>query len=123
VGQVEWPLTYGIAHRTRLGRGAEGECPSRPEPPYTSHANDTRDGTPTLAVPAVGVAGRYSNRHDLLEQHRKVAAILSEGCQDNDAGAEAAPQSVVRSRRLRDRFSLDDLQTMISTGWAPQPRR
>jgi helix-turn-helix resolvase-like protein len=61
----------------------------------------------------VGVAGHYSNRPDLLEQLRKVAAIVSDGGQDNDASAGAAPQSVVRSRRLRDRFSPDDLQTMI----------
>jgi Homeodomain-like domain len=59
------------------------------------------------------VAGRYSNRHDLLEQLRKVAAVLSDGGQGNDAGAGVASQSVVRSRRLRDRFFLDDLQAMI----------
>jgi DNA invertase Pin-like site-specific DNA recombinase len=61
----------------------------------------------------IGVVGRYSNRPDLLQQLRKVAAILSDGGQGNDASAGVAPRSVVRSRRLRDRFSLDDLQTMI----------
>jgi hypothetical protein len=59
------------------------------------------------------VKGRYSNRPDLLEQLRNVVAILSDSGQGNDAGAEVAPQSVVCSRRLRDRFSLDNLQVMI----------
>lgn len=59
------------------------------------------------------MAGRYSNRPDLLEQLRKVAAILSDGNQDNSTGAKVAAESVVRSRRLRDRFSPEDLQVMI----------
>jgi hypothetical protein len=61
----------------------------------------------------VGVAGRYSNRPDLLQQLRKVAAVLSDGGRGNGTGAEVASERVVRSRRLRDRFSLDDLQVMI----------
>jgi hypothetical protein len=59
------------------------------------------------------VAGHYSNRPDLLEQLRKVAAILSNGGQDDGTGTEVASERVVRSRRLRDRFSLDNLQAMI----------
>jgi hypothetical protein len=51
------------------------------------------------------VAGHYSNRPDLLEQLRKVAAILSDGGQDVGTGAKVAAECVVRSRRLRDRFS------------------
>jgi hypothetical protein len=62
---------------------------------------------------SVGVAGRYSNRPDLLEQLRWVAAILSDGGQDDGKGAEVASESVIRSRRLRDRFSSEDLQSMI----------
>jgi len=59
------------------------------------------------------VAGRYSNRPDLLEQLRRVAAIVSDGGQDEGAGAKDTTECVIRSRRLRDRFSPDDLQTMI----------
>jgi hypothetical protein len=61
----------------------------------------------------VGVAGCYSNRPDLLEQLQRVAAILSNGGQDNRTGAKVAAESVVRSRRLRDRFSPEDLQVII----------
>jgi len=74
---------------------------------------DTGNGTPTLAVPTVGVAGRYSNRPDLLEQLRRVVAILSDSRQDDGTGAKVAAECVVRSRRLRDRFSLEDLRAMI----------
>jgi DNA invertase Pin-like site-specific DNA recombinase len=59
------------------------------------------------------VAGRYSNRPDLLEQLRKVTAILSDGGESKGADAKVAEGSVVRSRRLRDRFSPKDLQTII----------
>jgi hypothetical protein len=59
------------------------------------------------------VAGRYSNRPDLLEQLRKIAAIMSDGGQDDGMGAEVAPESVIRARHLRDRFSPEGLQTMI----------
>jgi len=59
------------------------------------------------------VAGRYSNRPDLLQQLRKVATILSDSRQDDDTGAKVVAECVVRSRRLRDRFSSEDLQTMI----------
>lgn len=61
----------------------------------------------------VEVAGHYSNRPDLLQQLRKVTTILSDGGQDNGAGAEVTAECVIRSRRLRDRFSPEDLQTMI----------
>jgi DNA-binding NtrC family response regulator len=61
----------------------------------------------------VGVAGHYSNHPDLLEQLRKVAAIVSDGGQDDGAGAEVTTESVLRSRRLRDRLSSDELQAMI----------
>jgi hypothetical protein len=64
----------------------------------------------------VGVAGRYSNRSDLLEQLRKVAGILSGDRRDDETGTGAEiviPKSPVRSRRLRDRFSAEDLQVMI----------
>jgi hypothetical protein len=56
---------------------------------------------------------RYSNRPDLLEQLRKVAVILSDGSQDDGAGAKVTIECLVRSRRLDDRFSPEDLQTMI----------
>lgn len=59
------------------------------------------------------MAGRYSNRPDLLEQLRKVAAILADSRQDDGTGAKVAAKCVVRSRRLRDRFSLEDLRVMI----------
>ena len=40
--------------------------------------------------------------------------ILSDGCRDKGAEADkVAVESVIRSRRLRDRFSSDDLQVMI----------
>jgi hypothetical protein len=64
-------------------------------------------------IASVGVAGRYSNRPDLLEQLRKVAAVLSDGGQDDSSGVKVATECVVRSRRLRDRFSPEDLQAMI----------
>jgi DNA-directed RNA polymerase specialized sigma24 family protein len=55
---------------------------------------------------------RYSNRPDLLERLRKVAAILVD---DSAAGVdvESTTESVIRSRRLRDRFPPEDLQAMI----------
>jgi hypothetical protein len=59
------------------------------------------------------VIRRYSNRPDLLEQLRKVASILLDSRQDDDTGVKVAAECVVRSRRLRDRFSSDDLQMMI----------
>lgn len=61
----------------------------------------------------VGVTGRYSNRFDLLEQLRKVAAILMDDGQYVSASAEVPTTSVARLRRLRDRFSSEDLQAMI----------
>jgi hypothetical protein len=60
-----------------------------------------------------GVIRRYSNRPDLLEQLRKVSEILSYGGQDDGACAEVTAERVTRSRRLRDRFSSEDLQAMI----------
>jgi hypothetical protein len=59
----------------------------------------------------VGVIRRYSNRPDLLEQLRKVAVILSDGGQDDGAGMEVTTECVIRSRRLRDRFSPEDLRS------------
>ena len=61
----------------------------------------------------VEVAGRYSNRPDLLEQLRRVAAIVSDGGQDDGAGAKVPMECLVGSRRLHDRFSSEDLQAMI----------
>jgi hypothetical protein len=46
-------------------------------------------------------------------QLRKVAVILPGGGQDDIAGAKVTTECVTRSRRLRDRFFSDDLQTMI----------
>jgi hypothetical protein len=66
-------------------------------------------GTP---LPTLG-AHLFEPGADLLKQFRKVAAILSGGGQDNDARAGAAPEGVIRSRCLRDRFSPEGLQTMI----------
>jgi hypothetical protein len=71
----------------------------------------TCEDNPKIAF--VGVAGYYSNRPDLLQQLREMAAILSDDSQDDGTGAKVAGESVVRSRRLRDRFSPKDLQTMI----------
>lgn len=39
--------------------------------------------------------------------------ILSDGGHDGSTRAEVARESLVRSRRLRDRFSPEDLQVMI----------
>jgi hypothetical protein len=62
----------------------------------------------------VGVIRRYSNRPDLLEQLRKVAAILLDDGQGVGTGAmDHRTESVVRSRRLRDRFPCGDLQAMV----------
>ena len=61
----------------------------------------------------VEVLRRYSNRFDLLERLHKVAVILADDRQDDGAGAEITANDMVRSRRLRDRFSSDDLQVMI----------
>jgi Helix-turn-helix domain of resolvase len=69
--------------------------------------------TPDLVFHRVGVAGRYSNRPELLQQLRKAVAIMSDGGQYGGTGAEVGPESVIRSRRLRDRFSSEDLQAMI----------
>lgn len=52
-------------------------------------------------------------RPDLLERLRKVAAILVNDGQNGSASAEVPTTSVVRLRRLRDRFSSEDLQAMI----------
>jgi Helix-turn-helix domain of resolvase len=57
--------------------------------------------------------GCYSNRPDLLRQLRKVAAIVSDGGQDDSAGVKVTTECVIRSRHLRDRFSSDDLQVML----------
>ena len=61
------------------------------------------------------MAGRYSNRPDLLEQLRKVAVILSGDREDGAAGMGGEPVtgSPTRSYRLRDRFSSEDLHAMI----------
>jgi hypothetical protein len=62
----------------------------------------------------VGVIRRYSNRPDLLEQLRKVAVILSDDGQGVGTGAmDHRAESVVRSRRLHDRFPRVDLQAMV----------
>jgi hypothetical protein len=61
----------------------------------------------------IEVIRRYSNRPDLLEQLRKVAMIVSDGGQSVGTGVKVTTESVVRSRRLRDRFSSEDLQIMI----------
>jgi helix-turn-helix resolvase-like protein len=82
---------------------------SQPLPQYRVHCS-LHSGQNLITV---GVAGRYSNRSDLLEQLRKVVVILSRGGPEGDMGAEVAGESVVRSRRLRDRFSSEDLQSMI----------
>jgi hypothetical protein len=57
---VQWDrferrLTCRMAHRNEAGTGVL-RVSSRPETRNTSHANDIRrrDGTPTVATPAVG---------------------------------------------------------------------
>ncbi|MCA1606047.1 MAG: hypothetical protein LC808_37265 [Actinobacteria bacterium] len=55
---------------------------------------------------------------DLLEQLRKMAAILSDTRGDGAAGTFEKSVTAVhamRSYRLRDRFSTDDLHTMIES--------
>jgi hypothetical protein len=56
---------------------------------------------------------RYSNRPDLLEQLQRVVVIMSGGVQGDGAGAKVTTECVIRSRRLHDRFSPDDLHVMI----------
>lgn len=68
---------------------------------------------PDLRFCGVEVVRRYSNRPDLLKQLRNVAVILSDVSQDDWAGVKVTTECVIRSRRLRDRFSPEDLQTMI----------
>ena len=65
---------------------------------------------PDLRFCGVEALRHYSYRPDLLQQLRQVAMILSDDSPDDDAGMEVTPEDVVRSRRLRDRFSSDDLQ-------------
>lgn len=59
----------------------------------------------------------YSNLSDLREQLQRVAVILSEEArQDDEPGASADSVEVRSASRwwsLRDRFSPEDLQTMI----------
>lgn len=55
-----------------------------------------------------------ANRSDLLEQLRRVAAILLDSHQDDGTSVKVAAERVVRSRHLRDRFSLKDLRVMIN---------
>lgn len=42
-----------------------------------------------------------------------MGVILSRDGHDGNTGAEGATETVIRSRRLRDRFSPEDLQAMI----------
>jgi DNA-directed RNA polymerase specialized sigma24 family protein len=65
----------------------------------------------------VDLLRRYSNRSDLLEQLHKVAAILADDSQDDGVGA-VITESAARSRRLRDRFSPDELRSMIDLYWS-----
>jgi DNA-binding NarL/FixJ family response regulator len=85
--------------------------------PYTHEqeaaSTDTEHTPQWTDLVSVGVAGRYSNRSGLLEQLRKVAMIVSDGGQSVGTGVKVTTESVVRSRRLRDRFSSEDLQIMI----------
>jgi hypothetical protein len=58
----------------------------------------------------------YSNRSELREQLQQVAMILSEeAIQDNgsDSDTDGEVRSATRWWSLRDRFSAEDLQTMI----------
>ncbi|MGH3772230.1 MAG: helix-turn-helix domain-containing protein [Pseudonocardiaceae bacterium] len=70
---------------------------------------------PDLRFYGVGVLRHYSNRSDLLQQLQSVAGILSGAGRDDGVGAdgEASACGVIRSRRLRDRLSPDDVQAMI----------
>jgi len=79
------------------------------EPELTCENGSLRDKW----TKTVRVIRRYSNRSDLLEQLRNVAVILSDGGQDDGAGAKVTIECVIRSRRLCDRFSPENLQTMI----------
>jgi hypothetical protein len=59
----------------------------------------------------------YSNRSDLREQLLRAAAILSEEARQDDEpesnGDSVGVRSAARWWSLRDRFSPEDLQTMI----------
>jgi DNA invertase Pin-like site-specific DNA recombinase len=63
----------------------------------------------------VEVVRRYSNRSDLLEQLRKMAMIMADRGRYGEAGmtVEINTASANRSRRLRDRLSPEDHQTII----------
>jgi hypothetical protein len=71
--------------------------------------------TSDLRFCGVGVLRHYSNRLDLLEQLRKVDMILMDDGRNGEVGADAGitTHHTPRSRRLRDRFSSEDLQAMI----------
>jgi hypothetical protein len=112
------------------------ELPARPDSPQTASnadlltetgaaSRDTLTRSLVLALAGHGSSKRvmvdllrhYWNRSDLLEQLRRTALILfddgRDGEADTDAGAEITTKSVIRSRRLRDRFPAGDLQSMI----------
>jgi hypothetical protein len=56
----------------------------------------------------------YRNHPDLLEQVREAVVIMAEGRRNRRRHARATAQaSSTRSRCLRDRFTSEDLQTMV----------
>jgi hypothetical protein len=64
----------------------------------------------------VGGIRRYSNRSDLLEQLLTTSAILYQSSVTGKAGSlgRSERSGGSRSRRLRDRFSEEDLQAMVN---------
>ena len=97
-----------------MGRGAEG-VPAVPNPGHKppSTTPDAGTGHRHSTYQRPGWQDVYSNRPELLEQLCKVTVVLLDASQDDDARSKVTTESVVRSRRLRDRFSSEDLQSMI----------
>jgi hypothetical protein len=78
--------------------------------------NDTVVTTSRRSQAVVDLLVAYSNRSDLREQLQRATVILSEKARQDD-GTNPSPEGEVRSATrwwsLRDRFSAEDLQTII----------
>jgi hypothetical protein len=73
----------------------------------------------------VDLLRHYWNRSDLLEQLRKVLMILSQSAVPGAAGPSRTAEEPGRSRSrlLRDRFSVEELQGMVDLYQSGAPAR